>query len=213
MLRKLRGRLTYANVVSTLCLFVVLGGSSYAAVKLGKNAVRARNIAPNAVRTRKVKNGSLLAKDFKAGQLPKGDKGDKGDTGPPGPTASASDSENPSSDLALSKAADTTYLHTTITTKVRSRIVANANADLFTSSNTPGQASCHLLIGGQVISQLSWSDFNATGGEDEMTPAMGAAVKPPGTYTVSLACKNESGAQPVDVYFDYGDLTVVAAAA
>lgn len=35
MLSKLRPRLTYANVVSTLCLFIVLGGSAYAAATIG----------------------------------------------------------------------------------------------------------------------------------------------------------------------------------
>jgi hypothetical protein len=90
VLAKLRPSLTYANVVSTLCLFILLGGSSYAAVKLGKNAVKGKNIAANAVTSPKVKPGSLLASDFRAGQLaggpqgPKGDKGDKGDVGSPG---------------------------------------------------------------------------------------------------------------------------------
>ena len=32
MLERLRGRLSYANVVATLALFVALGGSSYAAL-------------------------------------------------------------------------------------------------------------------------------------------------------------------------------------
>jgi hypothetical protein len=89
--------------VALCALFVALGGSSYAAVKLAKNSVKAKQIAPNAVgaseikaravRSGEVRDGSLLAQDFKAGQLPagakgdtgaKGDKGDKGDTGDAG---------------------------------------------------------------------------------------------------------------------------------
>ena len=31
MLRQIRNRLTYANVMSTLAVFIALGGSSYAA--------------------------------------------------------------------------------------------------------------------------------------------------------------------------------------
>ena len=34
-----RPRLSYANVVSTLCLFLLLGGGAYAATKLAKNSV------------------------------------------------------------------------------------------------------------------------------------------------------------------------------
>jgi hypothetical protein len=84
VLAKLRPKLTYANVVSTLCLFILLGGSSYAAVTLKKNSVKSTNIAKNAVTSPKVKNGSLLSADFKAGQLPGGGTG-----GPTGPQGSA----------------------------------------------------------------------------------------------------------------------------
>lgn len=94
----MRPKLTYANVVASLALFVALGGTSYAALTLGRNSVRSENIgrgqvkasdiAKNAVSSPKVKDFSLLAKDFKAGQLPAGPagaKGEKGDTGPRGP--------------------------------------------------------------------------------------------------------------------------------
>lgn len=88
-------KLTYANVVATLALFIALGGSSYAAVELGKNSVksdnigkeqvRASDIAKNAVSSAKVKDASLLAKDFKSGQLPMGAPGAIGPRGPQGP--------------------------------------------------------------------------------------------------------------------------------
>jgi hypothetical protein len=94
-MRALRARLTYANVMATLAMFIVLGGGAYAAgTTLAKNSVGSRQLKANAVTSSKVKDGKLLAKDFKAGQLPagakgatgaqgaKGDKGDKGDAGP-----------------------------------------------------------------------------------------------------------------------------------
>lgn len=80
----LRRHVTFANVVSLLALFVALGGSSYAALKLPKNSVGARQIRSNAVSSPKVADGSLLAQDFKAGQLPAGAKGEKGDQGSQG---------------------------------------------------------------------------------------------------------------------------------
>lgn len=94
MLDRVRNRLTYANVISSLALFLALSGGAYALTipsntigskQLKKNAVRASDIRANAVSSSKVKNLSLLAKDFKAGQLPAGAKGDKGATGDPGP--------------------------------------------------------------------------------------------------------------------------------
>jgi hypothetical protein len=76
---------TYANVVATLALFVALGGSAYAAIKLPANSVGTVQLRDNAVVSSKVANGSLLAADFKAGQLPAGPAGPAGPTGPAGP--------------------------------------------------------------------------------------------------------------------------------
>jgi hypothetical protein len=85
MLSKLRSRLTYANVIATLALFLALGGGAYAALKLPKNSVGARQIKANAVTSSKVKNGSLVAGDFRAGQLPAGQEGAQGVQGIQGP--------------------------------------------------------------------------------------------------------------------------------
>jgi len=57
---------------------------------LPKNSVGAAQIKSAAVTGSKVKNGSLMAADFKSGQLPAGPKGDPGAQGPKGdPGASA----------------------------------------------------------------------------------------------------------------------------
>jgi hypothetical protein len=74
-------------VIASLALFIALGGGAYAAIKIPKNSVGTAQIKSNAVISSKVKDRSLLALDFKAGQLPQGAqgiqgaKGDKGDTG------------------------------------------------------------------------------------------------------------------------------------
>jgi collagen triple helix repeat protein len=90
-----RSHLTFANVVAALALFIALGGVSWAAVSLPKASVGSRELKANAVGTRNVRDGSLLASDFKAGELlrarkgdpgPKGDTGPKGDAGPKGAT-------------------------------------------------------------------------------------------------------------------------------
>lgn len=68
MATKLRARVTYANVVATLALFIALGGTSVAAIQLGKNSVKAKQIAPGAVGTSEVKDRALKAIDFAKGQ-------------------------------------------------------------------------------------------------------------------------------------------------
>jgi hypothetical protein len=77
-------RPSHGTVVAYLALSVALGGSSYAAVTLTRNSVKARHIARNAITSPKVKNGSLLIRDFAAGQIPAGAKGEKGDQGEKG---------------------------------------------------------------------------------------------------------------------------------
>jgi hypothetical protein len=82
---RLRERLTYANVISTLALFLVLGGgAAYAASHLARNSVGTRQLKNNAVTGAKVMDGSLLAGDFKAGQIPAGPRGKDGPRGPKG---------------------------------------------------------------------------------------------------------------------------------
>jgi hypothetical protein len=53
-------RPTYANVVSTLCLFLLLGGTSaLAATQLAKNSVGPKQIKKSAVVTAKIKNAAI----------------------------------------------------------------------------------------------------------------------------------------------------------
>jgi hypothetical protein len=111
MMESIRGKLSFANVMSMIAVTIALGGTSYAAglarnsvgsTQIKTGAVQNSDLGANAVTSPKVKNGSLRAEDFAAGQLAagtkgdsgpkgatgdqgtKGDKGDKGDSGPKG---------------------------------------------------------------------------------------------------------------------------------
>ena len=87
-------------VVALLALFVALSGASYAAVSLPRNSVGSKQIRNNAVVSSKVRNGSLLAEDFMAGQLPRGERGETGERGPAGsPGATGAEGPRGPSDL------------------------------------------------------------------------------------------------------------------
>jgi hypothetical protein len=56
---KLRNRLSYANVIATLALFLALGGGAFAAFKAPKNSVTTKSIKNNAVKTSKIADGAV----------------------------------------------------------------------------------------------------------------------------------------------------------
>jgi hypothetical protein len=75
--KSLRGKLTYANVMATLGVFLALGGgAALAAGSLGRNAVKSKNIAPKAVKSKNiapkaVKNKNLAKNAVKESNLAK----------------------------------------------------------------------------------------------------------------------------------------------
>ena len=80
----------YSNIMSTLAVFLALGGTSYAAITVtGKqikdNTVSGRDLRNGSVGSKDVRDSSLLSRDFKPGQLPAGGQGPAGPQGPTGP--------------------------------------------------------------------------------------------------------------------------------
>jgi hypothetical protein len=80
-MRRIRAKLTYSNVVSTLCLVLLLGGgTAYAASQFAKES-----IGTNALKKEAVTPAKLSKKAKAALQGPAGEKGAPGVTGPQGP--------------------------------------------------------------------------------------------------------------------------------
>jgi hypothetical protein len=94
-MRRLSKRLTYANVMSTIAVFLVVGGATaFAASQLEKNSVGTKQLKKNAVTAAKIKPGAVtLGKisasaqgALKGAQGPQGSQGPKGESGPRGPS-------------------------------------------------------------------------------------------------------------------------------
>lgn len=84
-MKRLRGKLTYANVISTLCLFLLLGGgAAFAATQLPKNSVGARQIKRGAITPAKISNATKQVLD--GAQGPRGAQGSPGPKGARGAT-------------------------------------------------------------------------------------------------------------------------------
>ena len=165
MLGRLRARLTYADVMATFAVFVALGGSSYAAVK-----ITSRDVKDNSLTTKDIKDRSLLSKDFKKGQLPggaRGQAGPQGQTGPQGPQGPAGADGSPGPTAAAvggdydDPPAGPTHVleHTAITLKAPSRIyvqtsIHQASASCtFTATSNGAAGNCTMTLGIYVDGQ------------------------------------------------------------
>jgi Collagen triple helix repeat (20 copies) len=94
LLAAVRSRLSYANVMATVAVFIALGGSSYAVTK-----IRGRDIAARTIPADKLKRGTLTRTELSPALLrslavpgpqgPAGSAGPKGDTGPKGDAGAA----------------------------------------------------------------------------------------------------------------------------
>jgi hypothetical protein len=68
-LKQIRKRLTYSNVMSSLAVFLVLGGATAFAAGLGKNSVGSKQIKKNAVTSAKIKNNAVTTAKIKNGAI------------------------------------------------------------------------------------------------------------------------------------------------
>jgi hypothetical protein len=97
-MHRVRGKLTYSNVISTLCLVLLLGGgTAYAAAGLDKNSVGTKQLKKEAVTPAKLSTAAKKTLQGPAGPQgipgpagaqgmrgPVGEEGPEGEEGPPG---------------------------------------------------------------------------------------------------------------------------------
>jgi hypothetical protein len=74
VLSSLRKHLSYSNVTATAALFVALGGTSYAVIRIDSgdivnNSLRSKDIRNNTVRSRDILNGTIGARDVRRNGL------------------------------------------------------------------------------------------------------------------------------------------------
>jgi hypothetical protein len=201
----MRGKLSYANVIATLALFVALGGSSYAAVQLSRGDVKTKHLARGSVTSAKVKNRSLVGRDFKRGLLragPAGPQGPQGSAGPqgprgvagprgiqgePGPTQGATSSN---ASAAPSASFENTHVTHAVTTDEAGRLFvygkALLNVDCSAGSPRTGLYVDDVAVAGTGLTHNSNTDFYvSTAGVSEELPA--------GNHSVVLASDCPAG--------------------
>jgi hypothetical protein len=68
-MRRLRSKLSYANVMATLAVFIALGGTSYAVTALPRNSVGSRQLRRHAVTNSKIAPGAVSGSRVKPNAL------------------------------------------------------------------------------------------------------------------------------------------------
>ena len=210
MRRLLSLRPSPAMVVACIALAIALGGTSYAALVLPRNSVGNKQLRTNAVTSAKVRNGSLQTKDFKAGQLPRGQRGPQG---PAGDSSNASRSAFASRDpvsgpggggtsvaiggsatdlITLDVAAGGAgYVASSglLTATGPSRIVANAQAVIVNGAPGASDAACRLALAGSEARAMGSYVNVLIGPSAYVAHNVSAGVDVgAGTYNVKLQC-------------------------
>lgn len=227
MTKRITSRLTYANVIATLALFIALGGTSYAVTALPKNSVGTQQLKKNAVTGVKVKNGSLSSADFAAGTLLKGDTGASGATGatgatgPQGATGAAGpagaqyssvdgDSQtNPIESNAVSVASGTIYLDQAgkyamfarFDTTLTANMCAGGDPVLFLSTDGTVLAKSARTF---LDSGSTWDDFVLFG---KMNVAQAAGNH---TARIMAGCSNSTAPLSTPTHYNVAFLTITA---
>ena len=222
MLATFRSRLTFANVVSLMALFIALSGGAYAltipkasvgAKQLKKNAVTAPKIKRNAVTSPKVRNGSLAGADVRndsltgddldestIGRVPSADTANFASTanalGGQGPsafqTASASDAR---SDVAEPQGTLTPALSATITTSGPRTLTAVASVEASADGGAAeDNINCRIQIDDVAgANQSTYITPQPAFAKTTVVPLTMALKVEAGTHTVLVQCGDGIG--------------------
>lgn len=200
-MKQIRKRLTYANVMSSVAVFLVLGGgAAFAAGQLGKNSVGSKQLKKNAVTTAKIKKGavtgakvkagSLKASNFAAGQLPAGPKGDTGPSFGAFGNGGCGALEEPFEVCASTGSVN-------LPSSGHVLLIASAEWDNDDNSVPPDSGDCRLSVNGSPVSRdVSFGENTSTHGIDEGGSITMNWITGPlsaGSHSFAFECREESG--------------------
>ena len=199
-MRSLRDRLTYANVMATIAVFLALGGASWAAVKLPRNSVGSAQLKRGAVTGAKVRNGSLSLSDLRKGSLRAGLRGETGATGPAGHDG-ARGQQGPvgpagpvDAYTGSSPGTPLTTLTSSVTSVVTTPTLPAGAYTIAARANVIAAAAGTSVLCSVASDAAQNVTVPATGA---LALSMAATARLGGPGTVSLDCRNASGAAQV----------------
>jgi hypothetical protein len=181
-----------------MALFVALGGASYAAVKIPKNSVGNTQLRKDAVTSAKVKDRSLLATDFRTGQLPRGATGATGATGAAG-TAGATGPAGPTFAFTYSgggggiSGSYVSVVDQSFTVPRAGRIAFTFSGRFIQTAATP-TVSCLTKGTGDVgAGPSTYTGVLSGTGESAQLPIVGNFDAAAGVNRIQIECTTENG--------------------
>jgi hypothetical protein len=203
----------YANVVSSLALFVALGGTSYAAMTVTGREVRdgsltGRDIRNGSITSADVRNGSLRSGDLLSGTAtgapgPAGPQGERGPAGAPGPQGE----RGPSTAYAFVSAADRRMVDP-VSTELGHLDLPGGKYVLAAKVHTDNEGlsaldvSCVLTGPGTTVLDLGEATMAANGGpnvQDEDVLTLIAAASLPAGARIAFSCTHTGTGKVVEM--------------
>jgi hypothetical protein len=188
----MRIRLSYANVMATLAVFIALGGGAYAALSLpagsvnskqiAKNAVRAKQIAKRAVRKKELARNAVRSRKIKDGRVKSFDLAEASVTSAKLADDSVSSPKLAGGAVTTPKLADESVTPPKLGTVDYARVEASGSTSSGAATDlSPAGPEIELTLGGNVFATvLAQATMTAPGGATAEDCRFGVVVAGPG---------------------------------
>jgi hypothetical protein len=199
-LKQLQARLSYANVVATIALFLALGGASALALdQLPGRSVGAAQLRPGAVTAQKIRKHAVTAPKIEAAAIKSGKLANGAVK--EAKLANASVTDQKLADGAVS------------TEKIATAAVTGAQVSESTLSEVPSANAANAASFAESANPAAFASVDQDGGVDSALSKGQIVVrqgKEGGIYCVSVAGFSPRGAQVTPRYNGSGNLTAYA---
>jgi hypothetical protein len=192
-----RARLTYANVASTLALFLALGGATaYATGQLPPKSIGAKQLRPGAVTADKIRKNAVTAPKLKAEAIKSGKLAN----------LAVKEQKLANGSVTTPKLANGSVS----TEKIASGAVGGAQVEESTLSQVPSASHADTATFAESANPLAFASVDQEGNVDPANSKGAISVsqgKEAGIYCVSVAGFSPRGAQVTPRYNGSGSLT------
>lgn len=206
--------LNYASVMATIAVFIALGGTSYAALKLPRNSVGNTQLKANAVTSAKIRNASIrrvdLAPNARTGT--RGPRGAAGPAGPRGPIGGGNAIVRVREESAARPApAAGSYVNVVSAALPAGRWVVTATTGVYSNHTVSDNFRCFILVDGvrRGLGKVQAAG-NAAGAVTSSEVTLIEVVDKPGATSVVLSCGHDGDLPAaVDARFDRAKVVAI----